>query len=673
MHINGNAKNGYVPGIDGLRAFAVLSVVLYHLDEAFLPGGFTGVDIFFVISGYVISKSLATTEASNFKHFILGFYKRRILRIVPALLICLLATSVLTSLFVPDGWLSRFNNWSGLWAFLGVSNFYLVGTADGYFADGIPFNPYVHTWSLAVEEQFYVIFPIVFYLWIVSASNEKGRSLLHTYSLLVLIVASLLFSIYETHADQLKAFYLLPSRFWELAMGAWLYQQQSDGRLLVSSRKQADRLLWVGFVLMFLGFVFAKEHEFPFPWALLPVGAAFLIIMGTVSGHAGTVLQQGVLQQRSLIYIGRISYSLYLWHWPVFALFRWTVGLTELWHMTLAMLLTFALAIASYHYVERVIRSNKTLIAWPEWRVITLGVSAMLFAFLGTAAMFKYDDQFGLKQTVTADMCTWQSWFIDGCEVPEVAALGADTGDKQLFVFGDSHAGAYAAMLRHTGQLLDVKIQQRGRGGCPVAKISESDPDGATCYPAGRDAPLVYLQKNAKPGDLVFLPSLRIPRLGGHHGALDLDAISQAWASDEREAAFEQGYQDAALLIKQMQELGLHVLLEAPKPLFQAPPYRCADWFNRSNPVCEEGFEMSRDFLLQHRDRVMQAMHGLQQEVGVHIWDPFPLLCDSPVCSAFKDEKPLFVDGDHLSGYANRMLLPSFIATLDKIWQSETR
>ncbi len=141
----------YIAGIDGLRAIAVLSVVLYHLEDTLLPGGFTGVDVFFVISGYVISKSLASSDTTSIRAFLLGFYKRRMLRILPALLVCLMVTSVVTAIFIPDGWLSRLNNWTGLWAFFGVSNFYLVHAADGYFTGGIPFNPFIHTWSLAVE------------------------------------------------------------------------------------------------------------------------------------------------------------------------------------------------------------------------------------------------------------------------------------------------------------------------------------------------------------------------------------------------------------------------------------------------------------------------------------------------------------------------------------------
>ena len=147
-------RSDHVPAIEGLRAVAVLSVLFYHLNEALLPGGFTGVDVFFVISGYVIAKSLRADSAASLGAFILGFYKRRILRIVPALVFFLVSLSFACALFIPDSWLSAGNNETALWAFFGLSNFYLLHSADGYFSMRIPFNPFSHTWTLGVEEQF---------------------------------------------------------------------------------------------------------------------------------------------------------------------------------------------------------------------------------------------------------------------------------------------------------------------------------------------------------------------------------------------------------------------------------------------------------------------------------------------------------------------------------------
>ena len=165
-------KSGYVTGIDGLRAYAVVAVILYHFRNSLLPGGFCGVDVFFAISGYVVSRSLHEVAARNFAHFALGFYARRILRIYPALVACLLVTGLLQVLFIPLSWLSTTSYKTGLFAFFGVSNFALIWFNDGYFSPRVEFNAYTHTWSLAVEEQFYLLFPaLVFFTW----NHPEGR------------------------------------------------------------------------------------------------------------------------------------------------------------------------------------------------------------------------------------------------------------------------------------------------------------------------------------------------------------------------------------------------------------------------------------------------------------------------------------------------------------------
>ena len=170
-----NEMNAYIRGIDGLRALAVIAVMLFHIKPSLLPGGFSGVDVFFVISGYVISGSLVRYSNCNFLDYIIGFYARRIVRIIPALIICLLVVSIVTTLFVPDSWLSSTISKTGLFAFIGLSNYALIWFNDGYFSPRADFNPFTHTWSLGAEEQFYAIFPLIMFVWI--KYNERKNFL----------------------------------------------------------------------------------------------------------------------------------------------------------------------------------------------------------------------------------------------------------------------------------------------------------------------------------------------------------------------------------------------------------------------------------------------------------------------------------------------------------------
>jgi len=156
----------YVPHIDGLRAIAVLSVILYHLKASWLPGGFTGVDVFFVISGFVVSASVDRLPPVGGWAGLARVYARRIRRIVPALVVCLLVTAVLSALFIPESWLSETSDKTGRRAFFGLSNWVLASTGNDYFSPRTEFNPYTHTWSLGVEEQFYLLFPLLFLAWL---------------------------------------------------------------------------------------------------------------------------------------------------------------------------------------------------------------------------------------------------------------------------------------------------------------------------------------------------------------------------------------------------------------------------------------------------------------------------------------------------------------------------
>jgi peptidoglycan/LPS O-acetylase OafA/YrhL len=653
----------YLPGIDGLRAIAVLAVIIFHIEFlGFLSGGFTGVDMFFVISGYVISRSLSERADFPLATFLLDFYRRRVLRIVPALLVMLLACVLLSAMFVPPVWLSNQNEETGFAAFLGLSNLVLAWQSDTYFSPRAEFNPYLHTWSLGVEEQFYLVFPGVFLLWL----RYRERSVAARYLLAALAAASLAVCVAQTRSEPLSAFYLLPGRFWELAAGALLFQLIGQGERVPRRATVAASMLGAGLAMVGAGFVLADARQFPFPWALLTVAGTLLLIAGVVHRPhgCGSPLHRA-LAWPLLTYLGRLSYSLYLWHWPVAVFLRWTVGLESLVVQLIYAPLVLGLAAASYHWIERPMRRELPLLRQRPGLTVAgvvgvVGVSTVLSLWVASNT-----ERLSLSRV--ADSYVWHAYKHYPREPIEVVEDPALQG-RQLFVLGDSHTAAYRTMLNIVSLRLGIEVVEYERGGCAVVSLLAADP--AACGEWKNDA-LADIQARAKPGDVVFLASLRMPELAGRDGWKDEDVLF-AQALGERTAQQAQAARTAAdAVLAPLQAAGLTVLIDAPSPVFKAPANRCSDAFNRMNPICAPGLTVERDRLLQLRAPQMHLLTQLAREYPVlKIWDPLPILCPGHLCSAY-DEKgdPLFADADHLSGHGNRVLEPSFTQFLINLYR----
>ena len=646
----------YRPAIDGLRAIAVLSVIVFHLDYfQWLPGGFTGVDMFFVISGYVISQSLWERRELTLGRYLADFYRRRMLRIMPALLVMLCVSGVLSAMLMPPFWLSDLFNRTGLAAFFGLSNFVLAWNTDTYFSPSAELNPYLHTWSLGVEEQFYVIFPALFFIWL----RARPRALLPLAALVSLLVAA-----YQVNDQPLAAFYLLPGRFWELAAGAMLFQ-------LMCTRAPAARiapwLLGGGLVLVVMGFMFADPRQFPFPWAMVTVAGTLLMIAGIVQhGDASPGSLQRLLQTSLLTYIGRLSYSLYLWHWPVLVFLRWTTGLELLAVQLLYPCLVLALAAASYHWIETPIRSSRSVIQRSAW--LTLATTVLVTGLLWRGAMWVAEDPAALSISQTRDTYTWYAYKHYPREDFEILKDPHLAG-RQLFVIGDSHTAAYRTLLNLVSLKLGIKVHDYEQGGCGVVSLIGPDPKHCA---ASREVQLKEIEARAKPGDIVFLASLRMPELAGREWREGEQAMVDKALTELTASTMEAARIDAQTLLNRLQAARLTVLIDAPKPLFKAAPNRCSDGFNRMNPVCAPGLTMQRAQLERLRAPQMQLLQELSAEYpALRVWDPLPLLCPGVTCWAYdQNAKPLYFDSNHLSGHGNRVLEPDFIATLLKIWRA---
>ena len=303
--------------IEGLRGVAVGTVVLYHVGVPFMPGGFAGVDIFFVISGFLITSLLLREAARDGRISITRFYARRARRLLPAATTVLVVTAVAGWAVLPS---SRYADLSTdvVAATLYVVNWALAGRAVDYLAEGSGVSPLQHFWSLSVEEQYYLAWPLLMILGLLAARNSRARARRLMFgAVAVVFVVSLAWSVAHTRSDPAASYFVSTTRVWELAVGSLL--AFGTGRLAGWGTRAAQLLGGIGLVLIAAS-VTLLDGSTPWPgWAALvpTLGAAAVIAAGCSRGGS---TPSGVLGIRPLIWVGGISYSLYLWHWPLIVL-----------------------------------------------------------------------------------------------------------------------------------------------------------------------------------------------------------------------------------------------------------------------------------------------------------------------------------------------------------------
>lgn len=673
-------RQTYVPHIDGLRAVAVLSVILYHLKASWLPGGFTGVDVFFVISGFVVSASVDRLPALGGWQGLLRFYARRIRRIVPALVVCLLITALFSALFIPESWLSETSDKTGRRAFFGLSNWVLASTGNDYFSPRTEFNPYTHTWSLGVEEQFYLLFPLLFLAW-----SRGGRGRLLSVALFGLAtVASLGYALRLAGqgGQEIQAFYVTTTRFWQLGAGVLLYQLMTRARQ-VDVAPQPGRLSWRSPLLLMAvaalgyGLWAARPGHSPWPDGLWPV-LSTLLLLGLLHGHREGWTGRA-LASAPMVWVGKLSYSLYLWHWPVFVLFRWTVGLETPWAGACAVAMVFVLAWLSWRWVEQPLRHGARG-PRSNGRWVLLGLAVLVLGAGLQSVLVKQQRHFSLS-TVSRHPLDWYPYAkglkkeVPDCRVVEssIPVVGGQArllqrGDCPagsgvagvLFVAGDSHALVYNELLRRKVVQDGGQVRLYGSGGCALAGMQAWRGPNPACEAYTRNV-LDDIQATAKPGDVLFLPGLRVPRLAEQYQLFDIAQVQADLASPAAVQGRAAEVDAAIAQLRPLAERGVRIVLEAPKPVLPAPPYRCSDAFNRHNPICVNGMQIPRAQTEAMRAPVLESLRRIAAALpGASVWDPLPLLCPGTVCQPDEDGRPLYFDGDHLSGYGNRVLLASF-------------
>jgi peptidoglycan/LPS O-acetylase OafA/YrhL len=370
--------------IQGLRAVAVLLVLGYHLWPGSATGGFIGVDVFFVISGFLITAHLLEHPPTRVRD-LLEFWGRRIRRLLPAAFLVLAVTAVASRIVMPDTrWAA---NAGGIIASaLYVQNWVLAANSVDYLAAADPPTPVQHYWSLSVEEQFYAFWPILLLatFWFVRRSG-LGPRLVARVAMLAVIVVSLFVSITSTATEPASAYFITPTRVWELAAGGFVATLPPLGAWRLPGRVVAG-VAWLGLAMLLLaGLTFAADTPFPGSAALLPVGGAALVIFAAAEGRASPTPLLGL---RPIQHLGDTSYSIYLWHWPLIVLWPYTFGEITPVASVVILALTIGLASITKTFVEdgfRFAPSFQPLV--PTFRFAAVGMIVLSIA--GGAQLFE--------------------------------------------------------------------------------------------------------------------------------------------------------------------------------------------------------------------------------------------------------------------------------------------
>ena len=638
---------GHRADIDGLRAVAVVPVLLFHAGFPAFAGGFVGVDVFFVISGYLITSIiLDETDAGRFSIF--AFYERRIRRIFPALFAMLFASSILGALVLLPDDLKNLGQSSAA-AALSASNF-LFWHESGYFDVAAELKPLLHTWSLAVEEQFYVVFPIA--LLLLLRAHKSG-------ALLILATVALLSFVLAEWGPSPMAFYLAPARAWELLLGALL----ATGAVPPPGRQ------WVRDSLSLLGLgliawsVLALSSATPFPGmaALLPTLGAALVIH---AGDGGQSLAGRVLGVRPLVLAGLISYSLYLWHWPLLVFARTYVGRELSMAETLAVLaLSVAVAVASWRWIERPFRGSRPILARPKLFAVA-GAAVSVTVAIGLGLHLAE----GLPTRLPPDAARLAAGASDraiappGCVNPPLEAvregrlcrIGAEGPPRPTFLlWGDSHAGMLGTAISDVAARNGRAGLFAGLPGCPpLLGVNVLARDGAIlgrCLEAN-EAVLGLVLRDRNVGTVVLAAHWSLYATGVRLGRPMSDRVwlDDTWAgpgtSPTHEAAFRHGLER---IVAELAAAGKRVIVVGPVPeVNSSVPWSLAlaAWRGRSADI--------RPTLAEFEARNRTSLSVLAELAGrglARIIYPEVALCDEARCRVESEGRALYSDDNHLS------------------------
>ena len=662
-----SAERKYRPDIDGLRAIAIISVIAYHAGFPGFSGGFVGVDIFFVISGFLITSLLFNEAMAAGGRVHLGaFYARRVRRLMPAGLLVVAVTLVLGALFMlPASKEQRSLARSAMAVAFFVSNFFFFKKTGGYSDDPSLGMPLLHTWSLAVEEQYYLIWPLITLLIFRLAGGQRTERFMRTRSIQVLgilLIMSLALSIGTTRDHQNFAFYLLPTRVWEFAIGGIIGLAGETFYLRV---KAWAEMLALGGLALIVYSVVAFDHGTPFPGAaaMLPVfGTAFLIVGMTAAEHNSL---RRILAIRPMVFVGLLSYSWYLWHWPLLSIYRaYNLGVQDIAANAVIVGLALLLAFLTYVFVENPVRVRRpgpfrqvrtTLFAGAGMCVITLSLGGVLMWFGNHQN--KSSDFYKPIVSAQNDFSPYREKCMLNANLPitdlpaEACVHGPDKKHPRILLWGDSHADHLMEAL--IAAFPDVPVYALTMTGCPPVIGFESSVPAQTKFCAEFNQRVLKRILDMKDDGLAgVVLSARWPSHLWHRSIAVLEPRGEPFGEPQKLAEARSKMQASLdAMLGTLERAGLRVVVLAPTPelVYSAPT--CL-WL-RNESYCNVPRARNEQLLGDARAALSEVVN---RHKNTRLVDPADFFCDAQTCFAVRDGKILYTDNDHITATAARDL-----------------
>lgn len=646
----------YRQEVDGLRGLAVLSVIFFHAGFEIFSGGFVGVDIFFVISGYLIT-SIILTERQNGTFSLVSFYERRLRRILPALFCVMLASTVVAWIFLLPEEMKSFSQ-SIVATSLYLSNVFFWKTS-GYFDASADIKPLLHTWSLSIEEQYYLIFPVfLIFIW-------KFRIY---WALLILAILTILSISAIEILPNSTAFYLLPTRCWELLLGAFVaiyFIIRSENTTNHHHLKEVAGCIGMG-MLIFSVFAFDKHTPFPGLYTLVPtVGTALVILCSSKETITGKLLSNSIL-----VWIGLVSYSAYLWHQPLFAFARIerAEDLDYSSYMTMIVII-FLLAYLSWKYVETPFRNKETF----NRRQIfvysaSISVAFIAFGLIGTISngyskvRFSHDE---LETLASFERSPLRLCSYDDC--------GLDKANKEDWILiGDSNAYHFSDLLNQVINQKGKTLYNLAKGGCLPAigferkdQLQEFNRDCNEHYLKVRN----YALNESSPKNILisaawgyYVYGDSYPQTDGFKKFFDTQAYPIGINIANEKARAEYVIKAIKDEVSAYSKTGKNVFLIYPMPFLKSEIPQ-----NHTRINWEDLYPY--ELFVKRNEQLLEAFKELESLPNVKVFKPDTIICSGEpnrVCVSRVEGQSLYNDRSHLSNFGAKEVFTDFFNDIVK-------